>query len=56
MCKVVIKFLTIERHRRYQITITSGIFVATLTGVLWPDYSYASALAGVVTNLIWIWE
>jgi hypothetical protein len=56
MKKLIVHFYSIDKHKRTQLIVTIGVIITTALGVLIPEYAYASALGGVATNLIWIWE
>ena len=45
-----------ERHRWFQLIITSGVIVSTAVGYFFPYHGEFAVAAGVATNLIWIWE
>ena len=46
----------LERHRKFQLAITSGVCVTSVISVFWPENAHASVIAGLVTNIIWVWE
>lgn len=56
MKKIEARLARLERHRRFQIVISTGALVSALAALLWPEKAHASVIAGLVTNLIWIWE
>lgn len=49
-------FFKLERHRWFQLGITAGVFASTAIGYLFPYHGEIAIVAGVATNLIWIWE
>jgi hypothetical protein len=50
------KLLTYEKHRKVQLFVTVGTMTAAVIGLFIPEYSHASIIAGVATNMIWVWE
>lgn len=56
MKKLIVHLYSVDKHKRTQLIVTFGVVITTLVGVLLPEYAFASALGGVATNLIWIWE
>lgn len=46
----------LERHRWFQVVITAGVIVSTIVGYFFPYHGEFAVVAGVATNLIWIWE
>lgn len=49
-------FLSLHRHRKFQLIITSGTVVAAIVSFLAPDRAELVIAASTLTNLIWIWE
>lgn len=56
MRNIIMHIYSADKHKRTQMIVTIGVILTTVVGVLLPEYAYASALGGVATNLIWIWE
>lgn len=49
-------FLRLQRHRRFQLGITLGTLFCALGGYVFPVHQELLVVAGVMTNLAWIWE
>lgn len=45
-----------ERHRKIQVIVSTLTLVGAVIATFYPDYGHAATLAGVVTNLVWVWE
>jgi len=45
-----------KKHRYFQTTITIGVITSTAIGYFLPFHGEFAIVAGVATNLIWIWE
>ena len=46
----------VERHRKFQVVITTGVVGCAFWGAFIPAHQELVLVAGVMTNLIWIWE
>ena len=49
-------FITLERHRRFQIIITLGIISSAVLSIMIPEFNHISSGLAILTNMIWIWE
>ena len=45
-----------EKHRKVQIFVTVATLFSGLVAMTMPEYAHAGVIAGVATNLIWVWE
>lgn len=56
MFRIYTRFCGYEKHRKVQLFVTSATIVGGVIAIFKPEYGHASVLAGVVTNIIWVWE
>lgn len=54
--RIKARFLSLQRHRRFQLGITLGTLFCAIGGYLFPIHQELLIVAGVATNLAWIWE
>jgi hypothetical protein len=45
-----------HRHRKFQLAITTGTIGCAAGGFLIPSQQELLLVAGLATNLLWIWE
>lgn len=56
MKKFHLWLLHTERHRKFQIIITTGVLASTTIGYFFPYHGELAIASATATNLIWIWE
>lgn len=50
------EMLFIEKHRRVQLYVTALTLLGGFVYFIVPEYSHVAAIAGIITNLVWVWE
>lgn len=56
MSKLSHWFIAHERHKRFQMIVSTGTLLGSAIAILYPEMAVAGVITGTLTNLIWIWE